>query len=73
MAKHNGLQKLADKNEIRYLDCNLSVDEIGLDWSSDTLDKGDHLNCFGAEKTTAWLAGRIEESIELSDHRGEAS
>ena len=73
MAKHNALQYLADKNEIRYLDCNLSVDEIGLDWSKDTLDKGDHLNCFGAEKTTAWLTKRIEEDAELSDHRGEAS
>ncbi len=69
MAKHNALQKLADRIGIRYLDLNLHVDEIGLDWSTDTFDKGDHLNCFGAEKASAWIMRELEGWAGLEDKR----
>ena len=38
--------------EESMIDFNLLQDEIGLDWSNDTGDAGDHINVYGTEKTT---------------------
>lgn len=69
MAKHNALQDLAEKNGVSYLDLNMYVEEIGLDWASDTLDKGDHLNRYGADKATAWIIKELEGTADLTDRR----
>lgn len=69
MEKHNSLVKLSEKYGMDYVDCNLDLNEIGIDWASDTLDGGDHVNCRGAEKTSAYLAGRLLGICGLTDHR----
>lgn len=51
--KHNAMEKYAEKNGLTYIDMNLKVDEIGIDWSKDSWDNGDHLNFSGCKKTTA--------------------
>lgn len=73
MERHNGIQAEADKRGLMYLDCNMHQDEIGLDWSLDTPDAGDHMNCSGAEKTAVWMVSCLEDSIGLEDHRQDAS
>lgn len=69
--RHNSISAYAESNSLDYLDMNLRLDEIGIDWETDSLDKGDHLNLSGAEKVTKYLGDYLEEHYELPDHRGE--
>ena len=39
--RHNGIQKFADELGCTYVDMNL--ESVGIDWTKDTFDKGDHL------------------------------
>ena len=47
-------------------------DEIGIDWSTDTYDKGYHLNVWGAEKLTSYFGRILSEKHGMPDRRGEA-
>lgn len=60
MAKHNGVQKLADELGVDYLDGN-TIKELGIDWEKDTRDGGDHLNDYGAEKLTRYVGRYIKD------------
>ena len=44
---------------------------IGIDWTQDTYDKGDHLNYSGAEKVTNFLGAYLDKRYDLPDHRGD--
>ena len=70
-SKHNTMQDYADKYGLEYIDFNLLQDEIGLDWSNDTGDAGDHINVYGTEKTTRYLMNYLNENYDLPDHREE--
>ena len=47
-------------------------DEIGIDWETDTYDKGYHLNVYGAEKLTSYFGKLLAEQHGCSDRRAEA-
>ncbi len=64
--KHNTTAKWADDNNIPFYDLNLKVDEIGLDWQTDSLDGGDHMNYSGARKTTSYMADIFNSEIKPS-------
>lgn len=66
---HNTLQDYADENNLDYIDFNVLKDEIGIDWSQDTGDAGDHINIYGCEKTTEYLIDYLNENYDLPDHR----
>lgn len=70
---HNAIAEFADKQKLTYIDMNLMTDEIGIDWKTDTLDKGDHLNLSGAEKVTEYLGRYLSDNYSLTDHRGDAA
>lgn len=70
--KHNGVEKIAGDMGLEYLDLNL-VEEIGIDWSTDTKDGGDHLNFEGAKKVTGYMGKYMNEHFGLTDHRGDES
>jgi len=70
-SRHNGVAELAEKNKIVYLDLNL-VEEIGINWKTDTKDAGDHLNFAGAKKVTKYIGKYLNEKFQLTDHRGDA-
>ena len=53
--KHNGLDKFCKETEIEYIDFNIIAKEIGIDWSHDTGDLGEHVNIYGAQKVTSYL------------------
>jgi len=69
--KHNSIEEYAEKHMIGYLDMNLKLNEIGINWKTDSLDQGDHLNFSGAQKVTGYLGQYLKNKYDLPDHRGE--
>lgn len=67
--KYNALKKYAKENNLKYLDMNLKVKKLGINWESDTLDKGDHLNLLGAQKITGYFGDYLKSRYNLLDHR----
>lgn len=55
MKIHNGFARLAREYGLDYVDANMVLDELGIDWTEDTFDEGDHLNLFGAQKMTRFM------------------
>lgn len=72
-ARHNAVQAIADERQLDFVDFNLMFDELNLDIKKDYRDGGDHLNYFGATKTTAYLSNYIKEnySNNLTDKRSD--
>lgn len=70
--RYNFLQKVIEENGFQFLNTNLYLEEMGLDFSTDFYHIA-HVNCFGAEKYTAFLEKYIEANYTLPDHRGEAA
>lgn len=70
-SKHNAVKKYAAEKGLPYLNLNLKTEELGIDWKTDTFDKGDHLNLSGAKKVTDYLGKYWTNNYELPDHRGE--
>lgn len=69
--KHNGIAELAKEYDLKYLDMNLLVKELKINWEEDTYDEGDHVNFNGAEKVTKYLGKYIKENYELPDRRAD--
>lgn len=65
--RHNRLERYARENGIDYLDLNLI--DLGMDWEEDSLDHGDHLNYYGAEKVTRYLGQYVASHYRLKDRR----
>lgn len=66
--KHDSMVKYAEKLEHDFIDLN-TADEIEIDWSKDTKDKGDHLNYSGAIKVTRYMESYFEETGLFTDKR----
>lgn len=49
------------------------ADEIGIDWSTDTYDRGVHLNVSGAEKLTGYFGAILQNEFQLADRRSDES
>ena len=62
---------MADEIGCDYVDMNVINDQIGIDWSKDTCDGGDHLNHAGAVKSTRFLIDYLSGLNILEDHRGD--
>ena len=70
MRRHNTVQDTAESLGLPYIDGNLL--DLGIDWDTDTYDRGDHLNYSGAAKVTAWLGDYLRrEAPGLTDRRGD--
>lgn len=69
MAKHHGVQSIADELGIAYVDLNLVHEEMGLDWREDTYDGGDHLNYHGARKVSKYVGAYLSKTYGLPDRR----
>ena len=67
--KHNAVAQYAEKRGLTYLDLNLSVEQLGIDWAKDTTDKGDHLSFTGAQKVTSYIADWLDQNFEFTDKR----
>lgn len=72
-ARHNTIQQYAESIGVTFLDLNEHITEIGINWDTDTRDKGIHLNAFGAQKTSIWLSDYLKQNYGLTDHRSDDS
>ena len=72
-AKHNGIQALADKENINFLDFNLLINDLNIDWNTDTLDGGDHLNYTGSIKITEYFEKYLTDMNILENHKNDGN
>lgn len=63
----------AEKHGLRYYNFLENIDEIGLDYNTDTYDQGFHLNLSGAEKLSTYFGKILVEELELTSHHGDAT
>ncbi len=61
--------KYADENNLSYYNF-IGNEEIGIDWSHDTYDRGMHLNVYGAEKMTLYFGKILSENHNLESQKG---
>ena len=66
------VREYAQEHGLRYYNFLDNVDEIGIDYTTDTYDQGGHLNLSGAEKLSKYFGKIMTEELELTDHRGDA-
>lgn len=71
-ARHNGIKVLAEEIGCQFIDLNLMNEQVQIDWTKDTRDKGDHVNHSGAVKVTHFLSQFLRETGILTDHRGDS-
>ena len=71
--KHLAVSTWCQENQIMYVDYNETeeLQRISFDWSTDTRDKGDHVNVSGSKKVTKDLGKILTENFSLQDHRNE--
>lgn len=63
----------AETHALAYYNFIPLQEEIGLDWTEDTYDRGAHLNVYGAEKLTSYFGRILSEQHGLADRRSEES
>ena len=70
-ARHNRTQLLAGELGIDYIDLNMGSQRVEIDWATDTCDKGDHLNIYGAQKVTSKLGEILSATYQVPSHANE--
>ena len=61
----------AEKHDLRYYNFLKNVEEIGIDFMTDTYDQGGHLNLSGAEKLSRYFGKILADELALKGHKGE--
>lgn len=67
MDDHNYVEALSGKIDAPYIDMNLMRDELGIDFETDSLDGGDHVNLSGSNKETDYLIQFLKDNYEIGD------
>lgn len=67
--RHNAVSKYAKEKNLPFLDMDLKRQEIGFDWTKDSRDGGNHLNCYGAKKVSLYVGAYIKSCVDLEDKR----
>ena len=69
-SRHNAIVEFAKKHkDLPFVD--LNVIDIGIDWSKDTRDKGDHMNFSGSTKVSDYIGQYLVDNYAVGNHRGE--
>ena len=69
----DAMEAFAKEKGVTYIDLNGKADELGIDWTQDTNDGGDHMNLNGARKVVKYFGNYFRENLNLTDHRGDPS
>lgn len=67
--KHNAINQIANQYNIPFLDLNLKLNDIDIDWNKDSRDGGTHLNYNGAKKATKYIGDYIQNNYNIIDYR----
>ena len=68
MGKHEAMQKWCDENQVPFVDMNLMIDKMGIDWAQDTMDGGNHVNLSGSIKVTECIGDFLNDNYDLPNH-----
>lgn len=71
--RHNSIADLAKSLGVKYVDMNLKNDQVGIDWSTDTRDRGMHMNVYGARKCSAYLGRYLAKTKLFTDKREDSA
>lgn len=63
------IKEYAQNNNLGYYNFKEKVEEIGIDYNTDTYDGGLHLNLTGATKLSKYFSKILKEKYELTDYR----
>lgn len=63
------IEDYAKERDLLYINFLEHQEEIGIDWNTDTYDRGLHLNVYGAEKLTKYFGEILKDSCDLPDRR----
>ncbi len=63
----------AEEHGLKYYNFLENIEEIGLDYTTDTFDAGLHLNLYGAEKLSLYFGEILVEEFGLSSRQDEAA
>jgi len=69
--KYNCINAYAKKRGLDFIDTNQCLEEFGFNWTTDTCDRGDHLNYSGAKKLSAYMGKYLKERYDLPDRRSD--
>lgn len=69
--RHNAIVQLAQQLGVAYIDMNLMPEEVPIDWTTDTMDEGNHMNYSGAKKVSAYLGAYLSEKDLFTDKRSD--
>ncbi|MBQ9549937.1 MAG: SGNH/GDSL hydrolase family protein [Lachnospiraceae bacterium] len=70
-SKNEALTEYAEKYGIDFIDLNMHLDDMGIDWETDTMDGGNHMSFEGSKKTTGFIEEYLRDNFDLPDHRGD--
>lgn len=65
------IQDYAKENDLNYINFLNCIDEIGIDYDTDTYDQGLHMNLSGAEKCADYMGNYLVEQYGLKDMRND--
>lgn len=68
LTKHQAISEFAKEKGLTFLDLNLEM-KSELNWATDTVDGGNHMNTVGAKKVTDFLGRYLTEQFDLQDRR----
>lgn len=68
--KLNTAGDIAAEYGVPFVNCNLLIDEMGIDYATDAADK-EHLNYRGNQKYTTYIGSYLKKHFEISDRRSD--
>lgn len=66
--KHKKMEEVSKEFGLEYINLNGNED-LKIDWTKDTKDRGDHLNFYGAKKVSKFIGEYLKNTDLLEDHR----
>lgn len=71
LSRHACAEQVAAELDVSYIDFNMGSEHVDIDWERDTFDKGDHLNLYGAQKTTSAMGVLLRREFHVPSHAGD--
>lgn len=68
--KYLKAQEIAKEYDVKFLNTNLLLDDIGFDFSKDFHDSGGHMTVEGSQKFSLYVGKYLKDNYNISDRRG---